>query len=86
MSLFVLQGCVSKGAELFRKEGCIQCHSFKGTGGSGPDLTAVTGRRTDSWIRQQIKNPKKNNHFSRMPAFGHLSEYEVISLIRYLKT
>ncbi len=75
------------GAELFRKEGCINCHSFKGKGGSaGPELTAVTSRRSDSWIRQQIKDPKSHNPGTMMPSFERLSRKEVTALLRYLKS
>jgi cbb3-type cytochrome oxidase cytochrome c subunit len=50
-----------------------------------PDLTAVTNRRSDGWISQQIKNPKKNNPDSRMPDYKHLSEMEIKALISYMK-
>jgi cbb3-type cytochrome oxidase cytochrome c subunit len=73
------------GAGIFKREGCYECHSFKGQGGAGPDLTAVTGRRTNGWIKTQIRNPKANNPNSRMPAFGHLSDREIRAIIRYLK-
>ena len=75
------------GAEIFRVEGCIGCHSFKGNGGSaGPELTAVTKRRSDSWIRQQIKDPKVHNPVTIMPSFNHLSWREKNALIKYLKS
>jgi cbb3-type cytochrome oxidase cytochrome c subunit len=75
------------GAEVFVREGCPGCHSFKGHGaGSGPDLTSVTERRSDRWIRRQIKNPRSNAPDSRMPAFDHLSRREINSVIRYLKS
>jgi len=51
----------------------------------GPDLTAVTNRRSDRWIRRQIKNPLDNDSNSRMPPFDDLSECEIRSMIRYLK-
>lgn len=74
------------GAEIFRKEGCSNCHSFKGQGGStAPDLTAVSQRRNDSWIRTQIKNSKKHNPASMMPEYSHLSWQEVNALVMYLK-
>lgn len=83
----LLGGCAGKGAKLFVKEGCVKCHSFKGTGGNmGPNLTAVTNRRSDRWIRRQIRNSKRNNPDSRMPEFGHLSELEIRSIVSYLKS
>lgn len=75
------------GADLFRNQGCIGCHSFKGKGGQAcPDLTAVKGRRSDEWIRVQIKNPGKHNPNTRMPAFDNLSYREISAIIRYLKS
>jgi cbb3-type cytochrome oxidase cytochrome c subunit len=75
------------GAELFRREGCVNCHSFRGKGGSmAPDLTGVTKRRNRSWIRDQINDPKKHNPDSRMPSFGHLSRREVSALIKYFES
>jgi len=78
---------VPDGAALFQREGCIQCHSIGGRGGSlGPDLTAVAQRRSRGWIRQQIRNPRKHNPNSAMPSFDHLSWLEVEALVRYLST
>ncbi len=87
IAFLLLPACAEDGSVLFEREGCIQCHSFKGKGGNmAPDLTAVTNRRSDRWIRQQIKNPGKKNPDSRMPAFGHLSGSEIRAILRYLKS
>ena len=86
VTLFLI-GCSVDGALVFRKKGCINCHRFKGGGGSiCPDLTEVTKRRSDDWIRQQIKDSGVNNPDSTMPDFGHLSEKEIQALIDYLKS
>jgi cbb3-type cytochrome oxidase cytochrome c subunit len=75
------------GAKLFSNQGCVDCHSFKGKGGQiCPDLTEVSRRRSDGWIRVQIKDAKKHNPNSRMPGFGHLSYREISAIIRYLKS
>ena len=75
------------GKELFRSEGCIGCHTFRGEGGEiGPDLTAVSKRRSDSWIRQQIRNSKSHNPVSRMPSFDYLSGRQINAIINYLKS
>jgi len=77
--------CRARGAALFRSEGCIDCHTFNGVGGRmGPDLTAVGERRTELWMRQQIRDSKVNNPRSRMPSFEHLSDFEIRSLVKYL--
>lgn len=75
------------GEAVFRREGCLGCHKFKGQGGgAGPDLTSVSVTRSDRWIRNQIKNPVKNNPDTRMPDYRHLSRKEINALIKYLKT
>jgi len=80
-----LASCASQGERLFESEGCRGCHTVHGAGGRiGPDLTAVTGRRSDDWIRAQIKNSNEHNPRSRMPSFSHLSELEIRSLIAFL--
>ncbi len=82
----IIQG-FANGEEIFKRQGCINCHSFKGEGGETcPDLTAVTQRRTHSWIRDQIRNPKQHNPNSMMPSFDYLSRGEINAIIRYLKT
>ncbi len=87
IAIFFLTQGSTNGAELFRNQGCIGCHSFKGKGGQTcPDLTGVTARRSDHWIRVQIKDPGRHNPKTRMPAFGHLSYMEISSIIRYLKS
>ncbi|NOZ26021.1 MAG: c-type cytochrome [Nitrospirae bacterium] len=85
-ALFSL-GCSVDGAELFQKEGCVNCHRYKGVGGSiCPDLTDVSKRRSDEWIRQQIRDSSVNFPDSTMPGFGHLSDKEIQAIIDYLKS
>lgn len=80
-----LEGCAPDGATVFKKE-CASCHAFKGFGGSiCPDLTGVTTRRSDDWIRQQLRDPGRNNPNSKMPSFERLSDKEVQALIDYFK-
>ena len=84
--LGILSSCAARGEKLFEEEGCLHCHSFKGKGGRmAPDLTAVTGRRDDAWIRHQIRDSKQNDPRSRMPSFAHLSEFDIRSIVNYLK-
>ncbi len=89
--LAVLSSCSDSGsidgAEVFKREGCITCHTFKGQGGVvGPDLTYVTKNHSDGWIKDQIRNSKANNPDSRMPEYKHLSGGEVNAIVRYLKS
>lgn len=75
------------GEYIFKREGCAGCHVLKGQGGgAGPDLTNVAETKSDRWLRQQIKNPAKNNPNTRMPDYKHLSRREINALIRYLKS
>jgi cbb3-type cytochrome oxidase cytochrome c subunit len=74
------------GEKLFVKEGCSQCHSYKGKGGMmGPDLSAVSNLRSDSWIDSYIQDPQKMYPISRMPSFKHLSSSKRKAIIGYLK-
>lgn len=83
--IFFLTSNRPDGSELFRMQGCINCHSFKGKGGEmAPDLTGVTKRRRDGWIRDQIRNPLKHNPDSRMPSFDYLSRSQITAIITYL--
>ena len=76
----------SEGREIFLREGCADCHSFKGHGGElAPDLTAVGKRRSTLWIISQIKDPRSHNPASRMPGFAHLSFVERYAISLYLK-
>ena len=83
-----ISGCSMNysGEKLFFKEGCSQCHTYKGKGGRmGPDLSAVTNLKTDSWIDSYIQNPKSIYPFTRMPSFKHLSSRKRKAIISYLK-
>ena len=85
-ALLGVAGCAPDGKDLFEREGCLSCHSFKGRGGSmGPDLTAVTGRMSDEQIIAQIRGKAPGNTRSRMPSYDHLSGREVKALLRALK-
>jgi len=83
-----ISGCAMthNGEKLFFSEGCSQCHSFKGKGGRmGPDLSAVTNLRSDSWIDSYIINPRDSNPLARMPSFRHLSKSKRKAIIAFLK-
>jgi cbb3-type cytochrome oxidase cytochrome c subunit len=84
----LIAGCsmAYNGEKLFFTEGCSQCHSFKGKGGRmGPDLSAVTNIRSDSWIYSYLQDPKILNPHSRMPSFKHLSHSKRKAIISFLK-
>jgi cbb3-type cytochrome oxidase cytochrome c subunit len=80
-------GSTPKGAVLFKRERCIYCHTFKGQGAKiGPDLTDVTRKRTDEWLRDQIRNPKLHDPNPGMPEHEYLSRKEINAIIEYLKS
>ncbi|RPI35336.1 MAG: cytochrome c [Nitrospiraceae bacterium] len=84
--IFIFIRTSTKGKEIFIREGCAGCHSFRGQGGStGPDLTSGRQRRSVIWIISQIRNPKSHNPDSRMPEFPHLSLFERYAIVHYLK-
>jgi cbb3-type cytochrome oxidase cytochrome c subunit len=74
------------GEKLFFHAGCSQCHTYQGKGGRmGPDLSAVSNLRSDSWIDSYIQDPKAMNPSSRMPSFSHLSAAKRKAIIAFLK-
>jgi len=87
-----------KGEMLFKKKGCIACHSLgtEVTNKAGPSLANVTKTRELSWLKRWIKNPNsmhndpeikklRATHPIPMPD-SHLSDQEVNDIIAYLKT
>jgi cytochrome c2 len=86
----IIIGCgenSTRGAILFERERCIYCHKFRGQGATiGPDLTDVAKRRSDEWLRDQIRDPKLHNPTPGMPGHEYLSTEEINDLIKYLKS
>jgi cbb3-type cytochrome oxidase cytochrome c subunit len=72
------------GKTIFRQEGCTSCHVLRGTGFGAIDLSDVTERKTDAWIRDQIKNARLHDPDSGMPGFGHLEDRELDALVGFL--
>ena len=77
---------VLSGADLFRSEGCIQCHSIGGEGGNiGPDLSGESVKaKGREWLREQISNPQSHNPDTIMPAHDSLSGEKLNALVDYL--
>ncbi|RMG73289.1 MAG: cytochrome c [Nitrospirae bacterium] len=85
--LFLVAGCAKSGKQIMEKEGCFSCHRYKGYGADiCPDLTEITKRRSDDFIRQQLKDPSKNFTNSKMPSFNYLSDRDIDAIIKFLKT
>ena len=53
-----LPGDPSRGAQLYVKGGCAQCHMLHGQGGVfGPDLSDVGRRRSTAYLRRALVDP-----------------------------
>lgn len=53
-----LSGNATRGQELFRANGCANCHIVNGQGqGNGPDLSAIGARRNARHLRESILAP-----------------------------
>jgi cytochrome c oxidase subunit II len=89
---------VARGRQIYRQQGCAQCHQIDGSGGRlGPDLshiatTAATrrpGTPAEDYLEESIEQPGAyivpgfNDIMPRALGRG-LSEFDGESLIRYL--
>ena len=76
----------SRGAGIYQKNRCSDCHTLKGKGGSvGPNLTYVGSKRSRDYIIVQIRDPKSHNPNTEMPSFrDKLSDQELGDLADYL--
>ncbi len=89
------------GRELYRRRGCIQCHSIDGTAKQGPSFAGTYGTEQpmadgskvlmdDNYIRESILNPNAKVHAGFrpvMPSFqGQLKEPEIDALIAFIKS
>lgn len=53
-----LPGDAERGANVYAKSGCGNCHVLNGEGrGYGPELTGIGERRSASFLQQTIRNP-----------------------------
>ena len=76
---------ISPGEAVYKAQGCSACHTIAGVGGKvGPDLSKVGGKRDETWIEAQIKDPKSHNPQSIMPDFSKLSSKDIDDLANYL--
>lgn len=75
---------LSKGAALFKEQGCFDCHQLAGTGGtSGPALDEVGLRLGEEMIEEIIVNPQKVNPNATMPAFD-IPQEQVEAIAEFL--
>jgi mono/diheme cytochrome c family protein len=89
---------VARGRQVYRQQGCAECHQIEGSGGRlGPDLSHVgtvagtrrPGATAEEYIEESIEQPGAyivpgfNDIMPRALGRG-LSEFDRESLIRYL--
>jgi cytochrome c oxidase subunit 2 len=90
-------GIAARGAQIFRDQACINCHTIVGTPGNqriGPDLTHLAARRiiaggaaenTPGNLARWLADPNSIKPASHMPNF-QFNESEVAALVAYLET
>lgn len=78
---------VSRGRELFFKEGCFGCHRIQGvsSGTIGPDLTEVGKERKLDYLWGHIVDPRAYTPTSVMPQFK-LTDDDKKALVIFLKS
>jgi mono/diheme cytochrome c family protein len=79
---------IAQGKGVYDANGCARCHTLGGSGGRmGPDLTHAGAEptHTPQWLAEHVKNPRAQNHSSRMPAFeGRIRPSDLSALGVYL--
>ncbi|HXY53952.1 MAG TPA: c-type cytochrome [Nitrospirota bacterium] len=77
---------LTAGQLVYQAQGCSNCHSISGIGGtSGPDLTKVGSRRDRDWLIGHFKDPQKYVKNSAMPPVTASNE-EIDQLTAYMLT
>lgn len=84
----------AQGADVFRRERCIFCHSLIGAASavtpdltqSGPDLREPGRQRPDDWHVAHLLQPDAVVAGSTMPSYAYLSPEELRALVAFLQT
>jgi mono/diheme cytochrome c family protein len=86
LTLLSAAACAGRGRQVFIREGCVGCHTFRDVdgGGLGPDLSEVATRKDAASIRTKITN-SADDPSSRMPSFSRISWFDLRSLVAYLR-
>lgn len=84
------------GKKLFQERGCAACHTIGKGKLTGPDLSGVTKRRDEEWIKKWLKSPETmlmsdpvakellQQYMVPMPNQG-LSDQDIEALIDYFE-
>lgn len=65
---------LANGRELIKQFGCWGCHKIPGYENMskvGPDLSTVSGKLTQDWVKKWLANPKDFKSEARMPKFWY---------------
>jgi menaquinol-cytochrome c reductase cytochrome b/c subunit len=79
---------VRPGAELFAESGCLNCHTYDGSGASNlgaPDLTSIGAQpgKTVDYLTRYISDPSQFGN-NVMPKFESLGEERVRQIAEFL--
>ena len=75
-----------QGKAVYDRMGCRLCHSMNGIGGkTAPDLTHVSVKRSENYIRKVLTEPKSVAPNSNMPPIK-LPQKDFDALVKYLQT
>jgi ubiquinol-cytochrome c reductase cytochrome b subunit len=75
-----------EGAALFEKNRCAVCHAVNGAGGKiGPALNGLSAHRTEAWVQDHFRDPKKMSPGTSMPAYP-FTQADMQNMVSYLFT
>jgi nitric oxide reductase subunit C len=77
---------LTAGQLVYQSQGCSNCHTINGIGGtSGPDLTKAGARRDHDWLFGHFKDPQKYVKNSAMPPVA-APDADIEQLTAYMLT
>jgi mono/diheme cytochrome c family protein len=77
---------IAQGKKLVESDGCLACHKIGKQGGTtGPELSKVGTKYKSAEIASIIKDPKKHNPKSLMPA-SQRPDKDIAAMAAYLAT
>jgi mono/diheme cytochrome c family protein len=78
---------IAQGHQLFKTQGCTECHSVEGKQADGPDLTYEGDRgRSREWLVGHLIAPDVYSPGSEMPSYGKLSGNQLDALAVFLNS
>ena len=77
---------VVRGKKIWERKNCMGCHTLLGEGAYyAPELTQVTSRRSDIWLKQFLKNPEQMYPGQRKMTNFHLTDVQIEDVINFLR-